>query len=202
TQNVYTLAFVEPGPNTLAGNPPVSPHPPPPASLNLARIPAGGFLMGAADAEPDERPVHRVDLSEFFIGRYTVTNGEYAQFVRATRHPAPAIRALPLITANGREPIFRELAEPYGWRDDNPPAGRGTHPGAVVRYEEAMAYCQGISGAVRRVVRLPTEAEWERAARGGIDGRHYSWDGDFDPSRGNYLIDRAAKRQRGTQPTG
>src|SRR6266576_1085060 len=67
-------------------------------SPNLARIPAGDFLMGAVDAEDDERPVHRVFVSEFFIGRFPVTRDEYGRFVRATGHPAPAIRDLPLIT--------------------------------------------------------------------------------------------------------
>src|SRR5688572_22292452 len=79
------------------------------APLDLARIPAGEFLMGAADAGEDERPVHRLYLSEFFIGRFPVTNDEYARFVRATGHPAPAIRVLPLITTGGRDDLFKEL---------------------------------------------------------------------------------------------
>ena len=57
-------------------------------SPNLARIPAGEFLMGAADADEDERPVHRVFVSEFFIGRFPVTHDEYGRFVRATGHPS------------------------------------------------------------------------------------------------------------------
>ena len=65
-----------------------------PTAPNLARIPAGDFLMGAADAEEDERPVHRVYVSEFFIGRFPVTQDEYARFVqrhRPSRRPASAI---------------------------------------------------------------------------------------------------------------
>src|SRR5215831_11750980 len=89
----------------------------------LARIPAGDFLMGAADGEPDERPVHRVHVGEFFIGRFPVTNDEYARFVRATGHPAPAVRGLPLVAAAGRDSVFRELASPYVWENDDPPAG-------------------------------------------------------------------------------
>src|SRR5207249_9349798 len=86
------------------------------APPNLARIPAGDFLMGAADADDDERPVHRVYVSEFFIGRFPVTQDEYARFVRATGYPAPAIRGLPLIAAGGRDGIFKELAAPYVWQ--------------------------------------------------------------------------------------
>ena len=171
-------------------------------SPNLARIPAGEFLMGAADADEDERPVHRVFVSEFFIGRFPVTHDEYGRFVRATGHPAPAIRDLPLITTGGRDTTFRELALPYAWESDQPPAGHGTHPVVLVTYDDATAYCAWLSQVLSRTVRLPTEAEWERAARGGTDGNRYPWGNEIDPTRGNYLTDAANKRQRGTRPTG
>jgi formylglycine-generating enzyme len=172
------------------------------AAPNLARIPAGDFLMGAADAEPDERPVHRVTLSEFYIGRFPVTHDEYARFVRATGHPPPAIADLPMIASGGRDALFRELAAAYVWSGDQPPAGHGGHPVVLVTYDDAVAYCVWLSEEMGRVVRLPTEAEWERAARGGIDGHRYPWGNDIDASRGNFLADRAIKRQRGTRPTG
>ncbi|HXI31823.1 MAG TPA: formylglycine-generating enzyme family protein [Vicinamibacterales bacterium] len=169
---------------------------------NLARIPAGDFLMGAADAEDDERPVHRVFVSEFFIGRFPVTHDEYARFVRASGHAAPAIRDLPLVTAGGRDEVFRELALPYTWDGDQPPAGHGSHPVVLITYEDTVAYCRWLSEELQRQVRLPTEAEWERAARGGVDGYRYPWGNDIDPSRCNYLTDASIKRQRGTRPTG
>jgi sulfatase modifying factor 1 len=172
------------------------------APLDLARIPAGEFLMGAADAGEDERPVHRLYLSEFFIGRFPVTNDEYARFVRATGHPAPAIRVLPLITTGGRDDLFKELAAPYIWVDGEPPAGRGSHPVVLTRYEDALAYCSWLSEAVGRGARLPTEAEWEKAARGGVDGLRYPWGDEIDPSACNFLADVSTKRQRGTRPTG
>src|SRR5207249_9116051 len=127
------------------------------ASPNLARIPAGEFLMGAADADEDERPVHRVFVSEFFIGRFPVTHDEYARFVRATGHPAPAIRDLPLIAAGGRDSTFRELAMPYVWHDGNVPLGHASHPVVLVRYDDAVAYCRWLSTELSRSVRLPTE---------------------------------------------
>ena len=76
--------------------------------------------MGASDVEEDERPVHRVYVSEFFIGRFAVTNDEYARFVHATGHPAPIVRGLPLITLGGREELFRESAAPYAWENSEP----------------------------------------------------------------------------------
>ena len=158
--------------------------------------------MGAADAAADERPVHRVHLSEFFVGRFAVTNDEYARFVRATGYPAPSLRDLPLIASGGRDLIFKELAAPYVWQDNNPPAGHGSHPVVLVSFDDAMAYCRWLSEAIGRVARLPTEAEWEKAARGGVEGRRYPWGDDIDASRANFLEDPSAKRQRGTRSTG
>jgi formylglycine-generating enzyme required for sulfatase activity len=173
-----------------------------PTAPDLARIPAGDFLMGAADAEADERPVHRVVVSEFFIGRFPVTQDEYARFVRSTGYPSPSVRGLPLITQGGRDTMFRELAGPYAWRDAEPPPGHGSHPVVLVRYEDALAYCRWLAESLGRVVRLPTEAEWEKAARAGLEGLRYPWGNDVDGSRANYLVDGIAKRQRGTRPTG
>jgi sulfatase modifying factor 1 len=172
------------------------------ASPNLARIPAGDFLMGAADAEADQRPVHRVHVGEFFIGRFPVTNDEYAKFVRATGHRSPAIRDLPLIASEGRDSLFRELATPYVWQDAEPSRGHGSHPVVLVGYDDALAYCAWLSESTGRAARLPTEAEWEKAARGGLEGAKYPWGDAFDSTHCAYLADPAAKAQRGTRPTG
>src|SRR5256885_2864265 len=153
------------------------------AAPHLARIPGGDFLMGAADGEADERPVHRVHLSEYFIGRFPVTNDEYARFVRATEHPAPAVRGLPLIAAGGRDSVFQEFSAPYIWTGDAPPQGHGNHPVVPVRHDPAVAYCAWLSAELGRAFRLPTEAEWERAARGGGDGTKVSWGGAVHPPR-------------------
>ena len=158
--------------------------------------------MGAADAEEDERPVHRVHVSEFFIGRFPVTNDEYARFIQSTGHPAPTVRGLPLIALGGREAVFRDTAQPYIWEHEQPPAGHGSHPVVLVRYDDALAYCHWLSETTGRAVRLPTEAEWEKAARGGVEGSRYPWGNDIDASRGNFLIDPALRSQRGTRPTG
>jgi formylglycine-generating enzyme required for sulfatase activity len=168
----------------------------------FARIPAGDFLMGSANADEDERPVHRVFVSEFQIGRHPVTQEEYARFIRATGYPPPAIRGLPLVATGGRDVLFKELAEPYAWPNTEPPTGRGSHPVVLVRYEDAAAYCRWMSEAHGQVIRLPTEAEWEKAARGGIEGMRYPWGDDIDPSQCNFLSDPSAKRERGTRPTG
>jgi len=158
--------------------------------------------MGAADAEADERPVHRVYVSEFFIGRFAVTNDEYAHFVHATGHAAPVVSELPSITLGGREAAFRDAASPYTWTHGRPPAGRGGHPVVLTRYDDAIAYCQWLTETIGRPVRLPTEAEWEKAARGGSEGLRYPWGDDINASRGNFLADPGSRPQRGTRPTG
>ncbi len=158
--------------------------------------------MGASDADADERPVHRVFVSEFLIGRFAVTNDEYARFVRATGYPAPSVRTLPLVAADGRDALFREMAAPYVWDDAQPPTSRGSHPVVLVRHEDALAYCDWLSTEIGRIVRLPSEAEWEKAARGGVDGRRYPWGNGIDQSHANFLSNASTKRERGTRPTG
>lgn len=172
------------------------------SSPNLARIPAGDFLMGASDVEEDERPVHRVYVSEFFIGRFPVTNDEYARFVAATGHPAPVVRGYPLIALGGREELFSGSAAPYAWENNEPPAGHGSHPVVLVRYDDAVAYCRWMSETLARTVRLPTEAEWEKAARAGTEGLRYPWGNEIDATRGNFLTDPSTRHLRGTRPTG
>jgi formylglycine-generating enzyme required for sulfatase activity len=177
----------------------VPPGPIDAAPPSLAQIPAGDFLMGAADAEADERPVHRVYVSEFLIGRSAVTHDEYWQFVRATGYRVPPVGDLPLIASAGRDELFRELSAPYVWTD-RPPAGYGKHPVVLVRFDDALEYCAWLSSSLARRFRLPTEAEWEKAARGGAEGHKYPWGNDIDSSRGNFLIDPELKRERGTRP--
>jgi formylglycine-generating enzyme required for sulfatase activity len=172
------------------------------ATPSLARIPAGEFLMGAADAAGDERPVHRVYVEEFFIGRFPVTNEDYARFVRATGHPAPAVRTLPRIGAAEREELFKELSAPYEWDGGNPPHGREGHPVVLVRYDDCASYCRWLSDELGRAVRMPTDAEWEKAARGGLEGRRYPWGDEIDASRCNYLADGGKKTNSSTKPAG
>jgi formylglycine-generating enzyme required for sulfatase activity len=166
-------------------------------------IPAGEFLMGAAEGEEDERPVHPVMLDAYHIAIHPVTVGQYARFLRETGHRPPAIYELPLIVASGgrdREQAFRTDAAPYTWRDGQPDPSRLEHPVALVRWEDAAAYCSWLSAITGKPARLPTEAEWERAARGGHDGQRYPWGDDIDHARANYLRDPLDRGRGGTTP--
>ena len=127
--------------------------------LELVRVPAGEFLMGSdpkvyKDASADEKPQHRLYLPEFYIGKYPVTNEQYAAFVKATRQTAPQY-----------------------WKNGQIPAGKEGHPVVNVSWRDAIAFCQWLSQASSKAIRLPTEAEWEKAARGD-NGRIYPWGND------------------------
>jgi len=168
----------------------------------VARIPAGEFTMGAEDGEEDERPPHRVFLDQFCIGVYAVTNDQYAAFVRETKHRLPAVRQLPRIVTSEQERVFLDLAAPYVWRAGDPPRDRGLHPVTLVTADDGQAYCQWLARKTKQAIRLPTEAEWERAARGGVDGLRYPWGDTLDSTRANYLAEPGAKQLRSTQPVG
>jgi formylglycine-generating enzyme required for sulfatase activity len=132
---------------------------------DLALVPAGEFFMGSPKGSggfSDEQPQRLVYVSAFWIDRYEVTNVAYLQFVRATGHRAPA-NPNPAVTL---------------WEQGAPVPGIETHPVVNVSWDDAVAYCQWAGK------RLPTEAEWEKAAR-GTDGRRYPWGNEWDLTLAN-----------------
>ncbi|MCC7188014.1 MAG: SUMF1/EgtB/PvdO family nonheme iron enzyme [Anaerolineales bacterium] len=156
----------------------------------MVRIPAGKFLMGSTKeqaaqaikegADKDwvqrEQPQHTVDLSEYSIGKYPITNREYQAFVRDGGNP------------------------PRGWDGDQFPPEKGSHPVVNVSWDDATAYCKWLGEKTKKNYRLPTEAEWEKAARwrphpspsGRGDGGEgegesliYPWGNNFDTKNAN-----------------
>ena len=170
--------------------------------LQVARIAASEFVMGAEDGDEDERPLHKAYVDDFAIGINPVTNAEYAQFVRATGHPSPAIRVLPLMVSGALESDFRSLAAAYFWNNGTPPEGRDGHPVTLVGFDDVLAYCGWLASKTSKPVRLPTEAEWERAARGGLDGKRFPWGDTLDVACAHFLPHATAKADRGTAPVG
>lgn len=144
----------------------------------LVLIPAGEFLMGSEAGFPAERPVHRVFLDAFYLGQCPVTNAQYELFVRETGHRVPY--------------LDDPRAQLDNWDQDlkTYPLGRAQHPVVLVSWRDAHAYCEWAGG------RLPTEAEWEKAARGGLEGKLYPWGDEIDPSLANY------DNRAGTTPAG
>jgi formylglycine-generating enzyme len=161
--------------------------------------------MGSADGEDDERPPRRVYIDEFLISTKPVTNAEYAAFVQHTGHRAPAIYDLPIVvTAGGRERerTFRASGQPYVWLEATPAPDRLHHPVTLVRWEDAVAYCEWLASSTGRTVRLPTEAEWEKAARGGLESKRYPWGDRLDRNMANFLTDPTLKALHGTSRCG
>ena len=118
--------------------------------MDMVLIPAGWFWMGSDDHYEWERPRHRVWLDTFEIGRVPITRGEYSRFLSETGS-----------------------AEPAGWHD--PCFSDDDQPVVGVSWFAATAYCQWVSKSWAETLRLPTEAEWEKACRGGLDDAEYAW---------------------------
>jgi formylglycine-generating enzyme len=120
---------------------------PPPA---LIRVPGGRFDMGSDEGRPDESPVHEVEIAPFQLSRTPVTRAQYDAFVRATRPQLPPWWS---------DPAFDE--------PDQPVVG--------VTWDEAAAYASWLCVSAGGTWRLPSEAEWERAARGGLERAPTTW---------------------------
>jgi iron(II)-dependent oxidoreductase len=118
-------------------------------------IHAGEFLMGCKTGAASERPVHRVFVNDFAIGRFAVTNRLYLTFVEDTQRERP-----------------------QGWNDSR--FNHADQPVTSVSWFDAAAYCEWLSEKTLRLYRLPNEAEWELAARGGLESKLYTW-GDEPP---------------------
>jgi serine/threonine-protein kinase len=131
---------------------------PPIAPEGMVLIPAGPFLMGCDHGLENEAPVHEVSLDNFFLDATEVTNAQYRLFCEKTRRTPPP---------NPR------------W-DSSYFAGKPSHPVVNVTWFDADAYARWAGR------RLPTEAEWEKAARGGLAGFEYPWGDGIDPTRANY----------------
>jgi formylglycine-generating enzyme required for sulfatase activity len=147
----------------------------------MVRVPAGTFPMGTREEDAPriiaeykharvqrrflakEMPQHEAQTGEFELGKYPVTNQEYAEFVEATGHARPA-----------------------SWTGTTYPEGKANHPVVRIDHDAAVAYTEWLARETGRRYRLPTEAEWEKAAR-GTDGRLYPWGNEFHPDRCNTL---------------
>lgn len=143
----------------------------------LIRIPAGEFWMGSDDNDKDasdyEKPRHKVYVADFWIARYPVTNEEYSLFLLNS----PAQK------------------KPYQWDESK---RKTNHPVVGVTWNEAIVYTRWLSKMTGKRFSLPTEAQWEKAAR-GMDGRKYPWGNEWDATRCN--SSEASRRSSGISNT-
>ncbi|MBI4905454.1 MAG: formylglycine-generating enzyme family protein [Acidobacteria bacterium] len=149
----------------------------------LVLIPAGAFKMGDNfnEGETRERPVHAVELDAFYIGKYEVTNAQWRKFRDDPGYDEA--RHWP----NG-SPVPKDQI-PYWTQPNN--HGGGTpgsdnYPVIGVNWDSAVAFCNWVSARTGKKYRLPTEAEWEKAAR-GTDQRRYPWGNSIDRDKANYV---------------
>ena len=150
------------------------------AHTPMILIPAGAFLMGSdprrdKDALDDEQPQHTLYLPDYYIAKTPVTNAQYAEFVREAGLVAPR----------------------YHWRKREPLPDELEHPVVYVSWHDSMAYCNWLADITGKRYRLPSEAEWEKAAR-GMDGRIYPWGSRWHPGWCN----TSEGGLRGTTPVG
>jgi sulfatase modifying factor 1 len=141
-------------------------------SFEMVALPGGDFNMGSPDNEPlresDEGPVRKVALSEFWIGKAEVTWDEYLAFFRATgsqgRTEGQVVTAKNADAISGATPPWG--APDQGW-------GKGQRPAITMTWHAATVYCQWLSKRTGKKYRLPTEAEWEYACRGGTETPYF-----------------------------
>jgi len=150
------------------GEKPVEEKPRQPYEPDMIIIPAGPFTMGSDDEEAHESPPHTLDLPDYEISQYPITNAQYFAYVKQ---------------ANAA------VSNKTGWElarvGHAPPTDKLAHPVVGISWDEAVAYCQWLQEQTGRRYRLPTEAEWEKAARGADDTRVYPWGDDWGATRAN-----------------
>lgn len=153
--------------------------------VKMVLIPAGEFQMGSDTWHTDEKPVHAVYVDAFYIDKYEVTNAQYKAFVDANPQW-------------GKNQIQRAYHDGYylaHWNGNDYPPGKENYPVVYVSWYAAMAYAQWAEK------RLPTEAEWEKAARGGLIAKTYPWGDSIDATKANYYKDtKGAVTTVGTYP--
>ena len=125
----------------------------------MVLIPGGTFKMGRNDGRDNEKPEHEATVNSFYMDKTEVTNAEYYEFVKQ----------------NGRKPV------PTNWENDKPLSGHEQMPVRYVTYNDAVAFAEWRSKRDGLTYRLPTEEEWEYAARNGGKNNLYPWGDRYDP---------------------
>ncbi|MDA1090254.1 MAG: SUMF1/EgtB/PvdO family nonheme iron enzyme [Proteobacteria bacterium] len=168
-------------------------------------IPAGPFITGSDPAEREaayrldeaayghsrtrewgwydtEKQRKKIETGDYRITKTLITNAQYRAFIQETGHPAPDVDEVTWTSYGLVHPY--ELTRRHAWINGSPPDGRLEHPVVMVSHEDAQAYAEWVSIKTGKIWRLPSETEWEKAAR-GTTGSRFPWGNTFDPQRLN-----------------
>lgn len=145
-------------------------------------VPAGNFTMGDTngDGESREKPAHQVYVDTFYIAKYEVTNGDWKKFQNDSAYDDVKLWPNGRVVPKDQSPYWT-MAANHGGATPN----SDNYPVLGVNWDAAMAYCNWLSGKTGKKYRLPTEAEWEKAAR-GTDKRRFPWGNTIDRSYANF----------------
>ncbi len=148
-------------------------------NIPMVYVQGGSFNMGSNDDGDNAKPIHRVTVNSFYMGKYELTVADFRKFIMATGYKTTAEQ-------DGWAGVGNKFEKTNGvtWQDDSygvkrPPA-QDNHPVIYVSWDDATRYCQWLSSQTGKTYRLPTEAEWEYAARGGNKSKGYTYSGSND----------------------
>ena len=149
----------------------------------LVLVPAGAFKMGDnfGDGEPRERPVHTVDIDTFYIGKHEVTNGAWRKFRDDPGYDDPKFWPAGRPVPKDQVPYWTQANNHGGGTPDS-----DNYPAIGINWDSATAFCKWLSAKTGKKYRLPTEAEWEKAAR-GTDQRRYPWGNEITEANANFV---------------
>lgn len=179
------------------------------AETALITVPAGPYIAGSTPQEREqayqdsrataqndaarrgkwfsaEQDHHGSELPTYQLDSTPVTNAAYAEFVADTKRPAPHIDKASWISQGFTQDYATEVAR-YNWSQGRPPLGREQHPVVLVRWQDASSYCAWRGAVIKKRRRLPTAAEFEKAAR-GTTALTYPWGAQFEPTRLNSRV--------------
>jgi formylglycine-generating enzyme required for sulfatase activity len=169
------------------------------ATLEMIFVQGGQFRMGGEEYD-DEKPIHTVNVADFYMSKYPVTLAEFAQFIAETGYKTEAEKGDGSYVWDGKD---WKKGRGVNWRcgvDGRPrPQGEDQHPVIHVSWNDAQAYCEWLSRKTGKHYQLPSEAQWEYAARGGIQSQGYTYAGSNNLDEVGWYN---ANSNNSTQPVG
>jgi formylglycine-generating enzyme required for sulfatase activity len=161
----------------------------------MIHVEGGSFMMGNDLGSDDEKPAHKVTITSFYMGKYEVTNRDFKKFVDATGYKTDAEQPDSVNFKHGLPP---RGANNGTWKTDNKgmplPASDSMHPVCNISWNDAVAYLKWLSRVTGKSYRLPTEAEWEYAAKGGNNSKGYKYAGGNDLKEVAWFVGNSDKK--------